>query len=103
MVSVTEHLHGLFVTRAAGDSVHLWIDVPIGNEYVQPPVIVEIYETGAPLYIGKTWLSEFCWPGHIREGVVAEVPVEVVDLVGVIGDQQVEFSVMILVAEIYSH
>src|SRR6202035_2511292 len=103
VVIVTEYLHRLFVARAAGDGVHLGIDVPIVHEYVHPAVVVEIYETGAPLYIAKTWLAEFRRPGHNREGATAQVPVEVVGLVSVLGHEQVELAVMIVVGEIHSH
>src|SRR5260370_180911 len=91
------------ILTPAPTTVHLRIDVPIGDEDVCPSVVVEIYETGSPLYIVKTWLAEFRRPGHIGEGASAYVPVQVVDLVRVVGDEQVELAVMIVVGGIHSH
>src|SRR5205085_642889 len=75
----------------------------IEHQNVHVAVVIEIYETSAPLYIAITWLTEFRWPGHIREGASAEVPVEVIDLVGVVRDEQVELAVVVVVGEIHSH
>ena len=82
---IAEHLHGLFVTGAVRYGVHLWIHVPVINEDVHPAVVVKIYKTAAPLNIAITWLADFRRPCHVRENATSEVPIEIVDLVGVVG------------------
>jgi hypothetical protein len=42
-------------------------------------------------------------PSHIRKILIAEIAIEVVGLIGEIGDEEVEISVMIVIAEINSH
>src|SRR5215472_6494262 len=103
ITQVPEQLRRLAISWTAGDRIHLRIDVPIGDEEIQPPIVVEIDKTGSPFHVEIAWLCRFRSPSEIDEALRAKIAIKVVGLLGEIGDIDTQAPTVIIVAEVHTH
>ena len=77
--------------------------MPICDEDVQPAAVVEVYESGSPLYVGIAGLRSFGGPSHVCKALRAQVAKQVIGLIGEISDVDTEAPVVTVVAEVNAH
>src|SRR5258707_1089184 len=95
--------HRLTVARASFDLVDLRIDVAIGDEEVEPGVVVHIEEGSAPADVGITGLTDTGGPAHVIETFRAHVAIERIGLVLEMGDEETEMATVVVVAPVDAH
>src|ERR1700687_590995 len=77
--------------------------MPLRNEEVLPAIIVVVEQVRAPTGKSESRAAHARLVGHILKGAVAIVLIEVIALVGKIGDNDIWVAVVIEVAEVGAH
>ena len=92
----------LGVGRVEVRAVDLGIDVAVGDEDVEPAIVVQIDEADAPAEIARVD-AKAGEVGVVFKGAVAEVLVERVGVAGEVGLDDVEQAVAVEVADADAH
>src|SRR5258705_11233122 len=79
------------------------ISVPVGYKQIQPTVIVIVEKLCSPTDVRKTNLGDLRLEGDVSKRIVAVVVIENVVLVVEIGYEQIQPSVMVVIAKGHSH
>ena len=74
---IAEQQHRLPVGRSSGNRIDLGIDVAVGDEQIEPAVIIHIKEGGAPADERISWLHQLGADADIGEIVFAQVVIRV--------------------------
>src|SRR5579872_1125492 len=100
---VSEELKRLIVGWFVGKAVEQAGEVPARHEDVGPAIIVEISESRAPLHRPESLGRNPCLVRHVQEVVLALVLQQACWLATVAGDEEVELSIAVEIAEIRGH
>src|ERR1700682_4977221 len=95
--------NGFAIARAGFDGIDLWKDVAIGDENVEPGIVIHVEETGAPADQTVILLANAGGPAYVLETLRAEIFVEPIGLLGKMRDEEAETSTVVEVSEIHAH
>src|SRR5882762_11253841 len=84
-------------------SVDLRIDVAIGDENVQPGVVVHVKESRAPSNVRIAGLADAGSPTHVVESLRAHVAIQRIGLLLKVRDEEAKTAAMVVIAPIDSH
>ena len=91
------------VAQAGGQLFELGVEVAIGDEDVEPAVVVAVEEGGAEAEERPHDAVEPGAGGGVGEEPAAVVAVEGVDVLREIGHEEVEVAVVVVVAAVHTH
>src|SRR5229473_176504 len=83
--------------------VDLRIDVAVGDENVEPGVVVHVEESGAPAHVGIAGLADAGSPTDVVETLRTHVAIEGVGLLFEVGDEEAEAAAMVVIAPVDAH
>jgi len=83
--------------------VDLRIDVAIGDEEIEPGIVIHIEEGSAPADVGIAGLTDTGGPAHVVEAFGAQVAIERIGLVLEVGDEEAEAAAVVIVTPINAH
>src|SRR5579864_2468271 len=89
--------------RALLYRVYLRVHMAIGNENIRPAIVIKIDKASSPGYIRKAGLSDLRRAACVFKAGRTKVAVEGLVLIGEGGVDNIEQSIMVVIAEIYSH
>src|SRR6185369_159705 len=84
-------------------SIHLRIDMSVGDKEVSPPVIIEVEELNTETQEGNAYRAEAGRSSNIGELTIVVIVIEIVRVVGEVGLDDVRPRVMIVVGRINAH
>src|ERR1700676_1491326 len=84
-------------------SVDLRIDVAVGDEKIEPGVIVHVEESRAPAYVGIAGLADAGSPTDVVETLRAHIAIERVGLLLEVRDEKAEAAAVVVIAPIDAH
>jgi hypothetical protein len=77
--------------------VELRIDVAIGDEEIEPAIGIVVKEVRAPADLEKIGSAQPGRPAHLGECTCAEISVERIRLIGIVGHEKIELPVIIVI------
>src|SRR6476469_6898453 len=80
VAAVAEELNRLAICQSARDRIHLWIHMAVGDENIQPTIVVHIEEGGAPTHLEESGLGQLGGIAYVRKTVCSQVAVQSVGL-----------------------
>src|SRR6202521_6131694 len=83
--------------------ISLRVGVAVGNEQIDPTVVVVIEKLSSPAYIRKAYRGHSGIVGNIRERIASNVAVKHIVFIVEVGDEYIEPSVMIIVTHCDAH
>src|SRR5207244_2151097 len=83
--------------------VYSRVHVTVGNEHIQPTVIIKIYEVRAPPQEWNRRLAVSGLEGDIREIAVAIVVIERIRVIRKVRDVHVQLAIIIVIANRQTH
>src|SRR4030088_3502158 len=83
--------------------ISLRVGVAVGNEQIDPAVVVVIEELGSPADISKAYRSHSGFEGNVRERIGANVAVKNIVFIVEVGDEYIEPSIVIIVTQRDAH
>ncbi len=84
-------------------SRYLRIDMTVDDQQINPTVVVVVKKLGSPTNVGQTYGSDFCCVRNIGKRSVPIIVVKSVVVVIEICNEQIEFAIVIIVAQRDSH
>src|SRR5260370_695870 len=84
-------------------SVNLRINVAVGDENVQPGVIIDVKESRAPSNVRIAGLADAGSPTHVVESLRAHVAIQRIGLLLKVRDEEDKTAAMVVIAPIDSH
>src|ERR1700683_5141161 len=75
----------------------------VGNENIQPTIVVEVHKAGSPGDIRNAGLGDLRRPAYVLKNSVTQVAIKRLGLIGKRGVDDVEPPVVVVVAEVHSH
>src|SRR5687768_13860895 len=81
----------------------LRIHVPVGHEKIHPTIVVVIKKPCAPTDVRHTGRRHLRSVGKVRKRIRAVVPIQRVVLVGEVGNEKIDFTVVIIISGSHSH
>src|SRR5258708_24049525 len=100
---ITMQQERLAKARAGVQCVNLRIDVAVGNQQVEPRVIVHVKESRAPAYIRIAGLADPGSPTDVVKSLRAHVAIERVRLLFEVRDEKTEPGAVIVIAPLDHH
>src|SRR5271154_2909400 len=85
------------------DCVHLRIDMAVGNQNVRPAIVIEVYKASSPGHVRKACLGNLRRPAYVFKTLAAKVAIKRFGLIGKRSVDDVEPSVVVVIAEVHSH
>src|SRR5207302_1146123 len=83
--------------------ISLRVSVAVGNEQIDPAIVVVIEELSSPAHVRKTYLGHCGLVGNIRERVLSDVAVKDIVFIVEVGNENVEPSVVVIVTHCDAH
>src|SRR5262245_9749446 len=93
----------LFEARTGIERVDLRIDVAIGDENVEPGIVVHVETCCAPTDVRIAWLTDTRRPTNIVKAFLAPVAIERIGLLLKVGYEEAEPSAVVEVAPVHAH
>src|SRR6185312_9883689 len=73
------------MVEPARDGIYLGIHMTVGDENIQPPVVVHVKESSAPTHLEESWLRQLGGIAYVRKTVCPQVAVQSVGLLVEVG------------------
>src|SRR4030095_15081986 len=83
--------------------IDLRINVPVGDQKIQPGVIVHIEKGRAPADVGIAGLTDARCPAYVVESLGTHIAIKRVGLLLEVSYKKTETSVMVIVAPVDAH
>src|SRR6266446_5385747 len=100
---VTMQKQRLAIARAGVQRVDLRVDVAVGDEKIEPGVIVHIKEPSTPANVRIAGLADAGSPAHVVESLLAHIAIERVGLLLKMGNEEAQAAAVVIIAPVPSH
>jgi len=104
--AVRDYCDGGAAVRESGagfQSVDLRIDVAVGDEDVEPGVVIHVEKSGAPADVGVAGLAHAGSPTDVVETLRTHIAIERVGLLLEVGNKEAETPAVVVIAPVDSH